>query len=126
VLVGGFTLVLVWQVFFETVANIHKFENLCEFLSVALNSLIITWSVYSLAYLALIAVVLIRAVAYVLIRVRYFRGFTKLRIHKIGQRFTRVPYPVPYADSFANWTVGVLLHNRWGNAYPLNPCPSHY
>ena len=115
-LVGGFTLVLVWQVFFETVANINKFENLCEFLSVALNSLIITRSVYSSAYLALIAVVLIRAVAYVLIRVRYFRGFTKLEFIRLASALlesltlclmlTHSPIGL-WVSSFM--TVGVML-----------------
>jgi len=84
VLVGGYTLVTVWQVFFETVAHISKFDNLCEFLSVALCSLIIVWSVHSTAYLTVIAVVALRAGAYVVIRVRYFRHFSKFEFIRLG------------------------------------------
>jgi hypothetical protein len=84
VLIGGYLIVTIWQTFFETVANISKLENLSEFLSAALSSIIIVLGIHNNFYLLLIAVALLRAAAYIIIRVRYFRGFTRLEFIRLG------------------------------------------
>jgi hypothetical protein len=74
---------IVWQWFFETVAKVNRIENVCDFLSIVLSSLVISLSVYKKWYLMLVVVFALRGGSYFWSRKKLLRDFFNIEYMKI-------------------------------------------
>jgi hypothetical protein len=71
----GYLAVTVWQLRSESVSKIYRLENVIEYVSVLMASMVIVLSVHTSVYVTVFVVFLLRGLAYLFIRRRYMRYF---------------------------------------------------
>lgn len=79
----AYTLVTVYQIWFENISQIHKIENTSEFVSIVTAGVILALTEFTQFYLAIVAVFILRGGIYLMLRKSILRDFKPIEHLKI-------------------------------------------